>query len=382
MQVTTAARAECGSLQRQALGPAKGLPRGKKRPAWHCHGWPPAPVATTCQHSRRPVLAHVAQRSAGETIAPTKAADVPAQTLTDAHDLAPPPPRPSLSPTLLLVGVTLLWGTFTPALRFLYALDHPPSPALLTALRTVIAAAALLAISPLLAAPTAVNASVQRDDGTTPLPPPSRSLVSPMLWAAAQLAMFDFLSTELQTLGLQATTATKGAFLGQLTAVITPTLVLATGGTVPGAIWAACSLGMVGGVMVTLDSSPAAALAQDMPSVDAAGPAAILLGCVFYSLLTVQLSKFAPRYDSLQLASAKVVCLAVLSVAWYGWEVATGEPCCPCQILPAAAAPVQHVCHQFASMRGARPYHTSRHCSHANSTAIFSVECIGAEVLV
>jgi hypothetical protein len=326
MHVMTAARADCSALRRQAVGPAKGNPPPAR------HGWPPAPVASTCQQATRAVHAEVARRAAGQTVAPIEAAaDGPAHASTNTSDVALSPRRPSLSPTLLLVGVSLLWGTYAPALRFLYTLDHPPSPALLTALRTVISAASLLALSSFAPATTGASGSLPQDGTTTSTLPslPSTGWFSSMLWAAAQLAIFNFLGTALQAEGMQATTSTKGAFLGQLTAVITPTLALATGESVPAAIWAACCLGMAGGVMMALDSSPAAALAQETLSVDAAGPAAILLGCVFYSLVTVQLSKYAPHYDPLHLASAKVACLAALSVAWYAWDVAAGEPYCP-----------------------------------------------------
>ncbi len=46
---------------------------------------------------------------------------------------------------LALATVAVLWGSYSPTLRWLYTLDQPPTPVALTAARTVIQAAALYA---------------------------------------------------------------------------------------------------------------------------------------------------------------------------------------------------------------------------------------------
>jgi hypothetical protein len=46
---------------------------------------------------------------------------------------------------LALATVALLWGSYSPTLRWLYTLDQPPTPVALTAARTVIQAAVLYA---------------------------------------------------------------------------------------------------------------------------------------------------------------------------------------------------------------------------------------------
>jgi hypothetical protein len=56
---------------------------------------------------------------------------------------------PPLGKALLLAGVSLLWGSLTPALRFLYLQDEALSAALLTALFGSLAAAGLLAAAAL-----------------------------------------------------------------------------------------------------------------------------------------------------------------------------------------------------------------------------------------
>ncbi|PNW79924.1 hypothetical protein CHLRE_08g372300v5 [Chlamydomonas reinhardtii] len=58
---------------------------------------------------------------------------------------APPPPTtPALGGYLSLAFVPILWGTYNPAIRYLYAESDPLDPASLTAVRTIVSAGALL----------------------------------------------------------------------------------------------------------------------------------------------------------------------------------------------------------------------------------------------
>jgi len=171
------------------------------------------------------------------------------------------------------------------------------------------------------------------------------------------------------------TTATKAAFLGQMTAVFTPALAMLAGQPVPPPYWAACLAALVGSCCIAVDGmQPDAALpvqlaaAADLPgcwdSAQAAQPALgdalrgaaaglasgsaaaacapsgatalpataaaqlaslagahqgelyVLAACFFYALTTVRLSYHAPRHDPVRLAAAKTVALAAASFAW------------------------------------------------------------------
>ena len=54
---------------------------------------------------------------------------------------------------------------------------------------------------------------------------------------------------------MQATTALRGAFLIQTTAVFTPLLATAAGDAPSGAVWAGCLLGLAGAVLVASEGS-------------------------------------------------------------------------------------------------------------------------------
>ena len=149
-----------------------------------------------------------------------------------------------LAAQLCLCGVAVLWGTYSPVVRFIYASDGPPSPATLTAVRTVIQAAVLLASNAFVsrqqlssaAAPTrrarslrnSSSPNIKRTSSSSSQPQPIRSLIRKVrsalnsttdeLWVAGiELGLWNFCGSTFQAIGLQYTTATRGAFLIQVT---------------------------------------------------------------------------------------------------------------------------------------------------------------------
>ena len=65
-----------------------------------------------------------------------------------------------------------------------------------------------------------------------------QALYSPQFFrAAAELGLLNFVGTALQAVGLESTSATKGAFLIQTTAIFTPLLASLSGGIVSGTVW-------------------------------------------------------------------------------------------------------------------------------------------------
>ena len=63
------------------------------------------------------------------------------------------PPGVDVLAQLSLLGVAFIWGTYTPALRFMYQTPGPPSAAVLTGLRSTIQALTLVLPSLLVGAP-------------------------------------------------------------------------------------------------------------------------------------------------------------------------------------------------------------------------------------
>lgn len=90
-----------------------------------------------------------------------------------------------------LLGVTLLWGTYVPTLRFLFQQDAAVSPQAVTACRTLLAAGALLVAA-------AAASSRGRDEAEQPSsgPPPAGLLA--LLLAGGELGMYNFCGTAMQ----------------------------------------------------------------------------------------------------------------------------------------------------------------------------------------
>jgi drug/metabolite transporter (DMT)-like permease len=251
---------------------------------------------------------------------------------------APPPPdAPNTSGIATLAFVSLLWGTFAPAVRFLYQQDATISPAFLTGVRGTLSATALILASLL-------GQQQQQQQRSLPgAPPPPPQDRTALLLAGLELGVWNFLGTSCQATGLELTTATKAAFLIQLTGVMTPCLAFLTGETIPASVWKACLLALVGSCMIACDeldlqqlsvqagaalhlapavpvdlaaAAAAAAAAGVVADERSSGDAIVILACLFYSMCTVRLSKYAPKHDAVQLAAAKLFFFALLSVAW------------------------------------------------------------------
>ena len=138
---------------------------------------------------------------------------------------------------LCLCGVAILWGSYSPVVRYIYSCPGAPTPAALTAVRTVIQAIALLLSDVILrqrqfTSPQKAKArrgmtspKVSRNYDSYPavlgtaLSWLSNALqsTSSKLWVAgAELGFWNFCGSTFQALGLQYTSATRGAFMIQV----------------------------------------------------------------------------------------------------------------------------------------------------------------------
>lgn len=223
------------------------------------------------------------------------------------------PPSPSWHAVAALILVAVLWGSYPPALRYVFTLPDPPSPALLQAVQASVSFL-LLQFWYLLSSrkvrppplpssslsPTSASSSFSlpsassslsspqssftpKAPGTSlPLPPcvPS-SLLPPALahvpllprllaqYPGLELGCWNFLGSAGAVVGLSTLPATKAAFLAQLTSLWVPVLAYLGGDRVAAAAWAGCALSALGGALVGLDQLPpgavvdAAAVATD-----------------------------------------------------------------------------------------------------------------------
>ncbi len=158
----------------------------------------------------------------------------------DMSDLSSFNKRALLSGQLCLCGVAILWGSYSPVVRYIYSCSGPPTPAALTAVRTVIQAFVLLVSDLILRRQQHGSPSKAKSQRRSSSPTFSRrqealssssnnilntistglQSTSSKLWiAGAELGFWNFCGSTFQALGLQYTTATRGAFLIQVKAV-------------------------------------------------------------------------------------------------------------------------------------------------------------------
>lgn len=233
-----------------------------------------------------------------------------------------------------LLLVSALWGTYTPALRYLFTQDQALSPQTLTAYRSVISAATLVLASTVnsmrkhasntedkvgtsaTADEDNTNAALLHSVKTTAATTPSSSISSStnskqemqdhssgphapdqaqctdssaaacqqklaqvtcatsrrnstmhstndasmnvwyaggLLLAGLELGVYNFLGTACQATGIEFITATKAAFLTQVTGVLTPCLAWLTGQRVLMVQWIACIAALTGSCLISLD---------------------------------------------------------------------------------------------------------------------------------
>jgi drug/metabolite transporter (DMT)-like permease len=228
--------------------------------------------------------------------------------------------------------------------RFIYESTAPPSPAQLSAVRTLISLAPFAgALSRLLAARDeeeedgrAGGEATADDADDAPIAADVAETAAPsLLRAGVELGVLNCVGTAAQAYGLEQTTSTRAGFLLATINVLVPVGSYLSGETVSPAVWAACALAALG-VGVVSDALPVpihwsdhdqtragAALDSIDPSIDSiaaaglnAGDAYVLIAAVAYAAFTVRLGKFASAADASELAAVKTAVMGALFVAW------------------------------------------------------------------
>lgn len=119
------------------------------------------------------------------------------------------------------------------------------------------------------------------------------------------------------TLRLQASTATRSAFLVQATALWTPILSALLGKPPSLLLWLSCLVALLSTGFVTLDQTFTSTSSYDTDALFQSlttGDLATLGAALCYSLSTVRLPEYTPLVSPLQLAAGKSTVLAVLAV--------------------------------------------------------------------
>lgn len=146
-----------------------------------------------------------------------------------------------ISGRFILLLVPILWASYGICLKLLYVLPWALHPSLFNVLRLAIGCIA--ALPPLLAP--------FRDPRNRKL-----SVLSPLVLAGLELGMWTFLANVLQITALRHTTASRGAFLSQISTVIVPiaAYLLRMEKQISPSVILACLISVIGVAFLTLDS--------------------------------------------------------------------------------------------------------------------------------
>jgi drug/metabolite transporter (DMT)-like permease len=241
-----------------------------------------------------------------------------------------------------LLVVSILWGSYTPALKAIFNFPGAPSPLVVAASRGVLQALLLgtaVAIGNSLGATYSIKNKLldrgESNEATRRLlsesPPPYPATTAPM-WlglppvvaGAIEIGMYNTVGTLLQTWGLSLSSATRAAFLVQATALWTPILAAAFGMAPSPLLWVSSLIALISTLLVTFDQIDGFSIAsvasgsfsfKNFFAGASVGDAATLGAALAYSLSTVRIPIYAARVAPLKLAFGKSIALAVTTSA-------------------------------------------------------------------
>ncbi|GMI12934.1 hypothetical protein TrLO_g3712 [Triparma laevis f. longispina] len=208
--------------------------------------------------------------------------------------------------------VPIAWGTYTPIIKQLYTFE-PPVPGLIFSTAYYAVAFALLSLASSGWSWWSARDPDRGSDKTAGVSlvvettiQPNKEANGDLQRASLELSSYLFFGNILQLIGLRTTSATKSAFLVQLTTIIVPVLssVLNKYPIKPSTI-AACLTAFVGVTILSLDSSADATSISSILNSLNKGDILILISSISYSLHVVRLGTIAKDVDPTMLAINK-----------------------------------------------------------------------------
>jgi drug/metabolite transporter (DMT)-like permease len=218
----------------------------------------------------------------------------------------------------LLYCVPILWGTFGPAVRLLFAADPHPGPSLFNTERLLLSN---LVYAPILFAEVSAirtgwgNRKTTSETSTTAIAedssnddPPVDALLS--VKAGLELGAYVFCANVAQVIGLQSTSASRAAFLVQLQTVFIPVLAACFGlNKVDRNTWIGSIIAVAGVALLSSDKSHG----TDSSLV---GDSLEVLSALFFSAYVLRLSAYCNRINPASLVSVKIFVQGFLSTIW------------------------------------------------------------------
>ena len=210
----------------------------------------------------------------------------------------------SILPYAALAIVPIIWGTYTPVVKSLFALDIPPPGLIFNFLSYTVS---FLSLS---SATWILSSSNNGDNVEIETSASSSSQVS--IIGGFELGMWLFLGSSAQVMGIQSTTAIKASILVQLTTVFVPVLESVLGTyqrALTPKLWLSCILAFVSVAMI---SSNGANSLEGFLQFEQ-GDLMIILSSLFYSMHVIRLGKYAVNVDPIRLARSKAFFELLLS---------------------------------------------------------------------
>eukprot|EP00178_Gracilaria_changii_P019310 TRINITY_DN56040_c0_g1_i1.p1 TRINITY_DN56040_c0_g1~~TRINITY_DN56040_c0_g1_i1.p1 ORF type:complete len:512 (-),score=69.62 TRINITY_DN56040_c0_g1_i1:593-2128(-) len=217
------------------------------------------------------------------------------------------PFKVSVPPRWLLFTVPLMWGSFAPAVRLLYAQEPHQDPAIFNSER--------LLLSTIIYVPILVSearAFLSRNN-------PSASAVASstiarnrfsFFPAGIELGIYVFLANVAQVIGLQQTSASRAAFLVQLQTVIVPVMAGVFGNAnIPLSTWLSSVVAVTGVALLSSDKGHGTVASLS-------GDALEVLSALFFSMYVFRLEKYCNSVAANPLVATKIAVQALLSIGW------------------------------------------------------------------
>jgi drug/metabolite transporter (DMT)-like permease len=265
------------------MKPLKGLPRrSHEKRIWNCHRGDDSLFTRNSQLK--------ASRSNDET--------------------GTPDPSQRRAGILVLLTVPMAWGTFEPAVRYVYDIQPDVPPFVFQFVYYAIATSALAALSSTHLLSNASRNVETHDVGTSAM----ARLLS--IQGGLELGTYLFLGNGMQVIGLKTIPSDRAAFLLQLTTIFVPLVqsLAARNLSILGIrTWIACFMALMGVAFIGLDGSSSDDVANQSLKFSQ-GDLYIVLAALFYTFHCIRLEAYAKTTPALQLALSK----ASVETVWCG----------------------------------------------------------------
>ncbi|OEU07349.1 hypothetical protein FRACYDRAFT_158903, partial [Fragilariopsis cylindrus CCMP1102] len=211
----------------------------------------------------------------------------------------------------ILMTVPIAWGTFEPAVRFVYKYQ-PQMPPLAFSFAYYLVATSVLILFDTTTMLTTFNDNTSANNNNWKKIPLS-------IRGGIELGTYLFIGNSLQVIGLKTVPSDRAAFLLQLTTIFVPILKISL------KTWIACFVALTGVALIGLDNNNDGSssyissnndnvqLLQHVP-VFSIEDGYIVLGAISYTFHCIRLETYAKLLSPLQLATAK----AVTETIWSG----------------------------------------------------------------